>query len=153
MKIPASSMRALHALLNMAVIALLATFLSVHATAQLVSVQFINGRNGKAVKKGERVWVYFDNGKGRQILDLHTDSQRAVQFDAGGATTFQVSAVGFVPCGEQPVGVPARNYSIEDVLKHGLLTKNDCGHLNAEPLRGKLLYFVRPATGWELFKN
>jgi hypothetical protein len=137
----------------MAVIAVLATALSAYATAQLVSVQFISGRSGRVVKKGVRVWVHFDNGKGREILDLRTDSQGVIQFDAGGATTFQVSAVGFVPCGEQPIGVPARNYSVEDVLKHGLLTKNECGTLHSEPLRGRLSYFVRPATWWELFKN
>ena len=151
MKIFASPMRAAYGFL--VVIAVLATSLSVYARAQLVSVQFINGKNGKVVKKGARVWVYFDNGKGRQILDLHTDSQGVVQFDAGGATTFQVSAVGFVPCGEQPIGVPARNYSVEDVLNHGLLTKNECGTVLSEPLRSRLVYFVRPATWWELFKN
>jgi hypothetical protein len=37
--------------------------------------------------------------------------------------------------------------------KTGLLTWNDYGRLNAEPLQGRLLYFVRPATWWEMFEN
>jgi hypothetical protein len=64
-----------------------------------------------------------------------------------------VHVIGAVTCGEQPVGAPWRNYSVAEILSTGLLTQNDCGHRHYEPLRGKLLYFVRRATLWELFKN
>jgi hypothetical protein len=122
------------------------------AWGQPVTVRIINGRNGKPLPK-VRVYIGFDDLKGRQSLDLTTDAQGELQFEANGAKTIQVHPVGEVTCGEQPVGAPYRNYSIEEILKDGLLTKNDCSHISAEPLRGKLLYFVRPATGWELFKN
>ena len=123
------------------------------ANAQSVTVQFLNGRNGKPIPKGVRIWAYFNNETGRHILDLHTDRQGEVQVDTNGAKTFQVSPVGYIPCGEQPVGSPPRDYAIDEILKTGLLTENNCGHVNAEPLRGKLIYFVRPAGWWELFKN
>jgi hypothetical protein len=123
------------------------------ANAQSMKVQLLNGRTGKPISKGRRIWVYFNNSAGRQILDLHTDSQGVIEFETRGAKTFQVSPVGYIPCGEQPVGAPARDYPIDEILENGLLTKDDCGHLNAEPLRGRLLYFVKPASGWELFKN
>jgi hypothetical protein len=123
------------------------------ANAQWVTVQFLNGRNGKPIAKGGRVWVYFNNETGRHILDLHTDGQGEVQFDANGAKTFQVSPVGYIPCGEQPVGSSPRDYAIDEILKTGLLTKNDCGPIKAEPIRRRLLYFARRASWWELFKN
>jgi hypothetical protein len=118
-----------------------------------VTVQFLNGRNGTPIAKGVRIWAYFNNETGRHILDLHTDRQGEVQFDTNGAKTFQVSPVGYIPCGEQPVGSSPRDYAIDEILKTGLLTRNTCGRINAEPLRGRLSYFVRPATWWELFKN
>jgi hypothetical protein len=123
------------------------------AAAQVVTVQFLKGRSGKPIRKGERVWVYLGSENNRRSLDLRTDRQGAIQFDADGADTFEVSVVGYVPCGEQPIGSPAHKYQISDILKSGLLTHNDCGHLNSEPIRGRLLYFVRSATSWELFKG
>ena len=123
------------------------------AKAQSVTVQFLSGRNGRPVAKGVRIWAFFNNESGRHILDLHTDGQGQVEFDANGAKTFQVSPVGYIDCGERPVGSSPRDYAIDEILKAGLLTRNDCGHINAEPLRGRLLYFVRRATWWELFKN
>ena len=128
-------------------------FLGSAADAQSVTVQFLNGRNGKPIAKGVRIWAYFNNETGRHILDLHTDVQGEVQFDTNGAKTFQVSPVGYVPCGEQPVGSSPRDYAIDEILKTGLITRNNCGRINAEPLHGRLSYFVRRATWWELFKN
>jgi hypothetical protein len=136
-----------------ALLLLLTAFFSKATTGQSVRVQFVNGRSGKPIGKGGRIWVYFNNKTGRHIFDLRTDQEGEIQFEADGAETFQVSSVGYVACGEQPVGSPPRDYSIDEVLKTGLLTENDCGRLNTEPLRGRLLYFVRPATWWELFKE
>jgi hypothetical protein len=64
-----------------------------------------------------------------------------------------VHPVGLVGCGEQPKGAPYRKYSIVEILQAGLVTPNDCGRQEAEPIRGKLIYFARPASWWELFKN
>jgi hypothetical protein len=123
------------------------------AAAQQVTVQFLKGRSGKPIRKGERISVYFVTENRRRILDLHTDKQGTVQFDADGAETFEVTAVGYIACGEQPIGAPAHKYPVSEILKSGLLTQNNCGHLNSEPIRGRLQYFVRPASWWELFKG
>jgi hypothetical protein len=122
------------------------------AWCQTVVVQIMNGRSGKPAPK-VRVYIGFDDLKSRQSLDLTTNRQGVIQFETDGAKTFQVHPVGEVACGEQPVGAPSRDYSIEDILKAGILTQNNCGHSTAEARRGRLVYFVRPATGWELFKN
>jgi hypothetical protein len=121
------------------------------ALAQSVVVQILNGRNGKPIPK-VRVWVNFDDQKSRQPLDLKTDRQGEVQFETNGAKTFQVSPVGEIPCREQQFIAPI-DYSIEEILKTGIVTRNDCGHSNPEPSRGRLKYIARPATWWELFKN
>jgi hypothetical protein len=123
------------------------------ACAQLVTVEYLYGRNGKPIEKGERVWVYFNNETGRHIFDVHTDRLGKVQFDTNGAKTFEVTLVGFIGCGEQPLGFPAKDYATDDILKTGLLTKNNCGRMNTEPIRGMLLYFVRRLHWWEWLKD
>jgi len=137
---------------RMTIFVLVSSFVGI-ARADLIRVQFLNGRTGKPIAQGRRIWVYFNNRAGRQIVDLHTDSQGTVQFESDGAKTFQANPVGYLSCGEQPVGSSPRDYPIDEVLKTGLLTRNDCGNLNTEPLRGRLVYFVKPASGWQLFRN
>ena len=67
---------------------------------QPVTVQIVNGRNGKPMAK-VRVYIGFDDLRGRQPLDLTTNRQGEIQFEADGAQTFQVHPVGTVACGEQ----------------------------------------------------
>lgn len=119
---------------------------------QTVVVRLINGRSGKPIAKG-RVYIAFDDLHSGQPLNLTTNREGEIQFDASGATTLQVHPVGMVSCGEQRTGMPMRNYSILRILKTDLVTENHCGRSDAEPLRGRLLYYVRPATEWQLFKN
>jgi len=97
----------------------LAVFPSLNAKAQIISVQFLNGKNGKAIKKGVRIWAYYNNDSGKRIIELHTDQDGEIHFDSNGAKTFQVSPVGYIPCGEQPVGSSARDYAVSDVLTTG----------------------------------
>lgn len=147
------SVHRLCVLLNIALTLIFPFLFSIPAAAQLVSVMFVNGRSGKPIKKGTRVWVYFNDKRGRENFDLHTGNDGSVRFDVNGAGTFQVSAVGFIPCGEQPVGTPARDYPVSEILERGLLTKNECGNMVFEARQGRLIYFVRPASWWELFKG
>lgn len=106
--------------------ALMVCAFSSSAWSQTVVVQIINGRNGKPVPKA-RVYVGFDDLRSRQTLDLTTDRQGLIQFETNGAKTFQIHPVGEVACGEQPVGAPSRDYSIDQILREGVLTQNDCG--------------------------
>ena len=120
------------------------------AIAQSVVVQILNGRNGKPISK-IRVWVSFDDERGKQLLDLKTDRQGEVQFETNGSKTFQLSPVGVVPCREQQLTSQV-DYSTEEILKEGIITRNDCSQSSPAPLRGRLIYIARPATWWELFK-
>jgi hypothetical protein len=122
------------------------------ASSQTVTVQLVNGRNGKPLAN-VKVQIGFDDLKGRQPLILNSNRNGEVQFETDGSKTYEVHPVGLVACGEQPIGVPFRQYSITDTLKTGLLTQNNCGRINSEPFRGRLLYFGRHATWWELLKN
>ena len=118
---------------------------------QTVTVRLINGRNGKPLSRVKTA-IGFDNDKNRQFIILYSDLNGELHFEADQSRTIYVHPIGVIDCGEQPVGAPDPNYSIAEILKNGLLTRNNCGKGNYEPLRGKLLYFGRRASWWEMFK-
>jgi len=123
------------------------------ASAQNVSVQFLQGKNGKPVGPGKGIYVAFQSGPIRSILNLHTDYQGVVQFDVEGAKTFRVAPFGYVTCGEQAFHAPLKDYSVDDVVNDGLLTRNNCGTFDSQPQPGRLLYFVKKESSSETFKN
>ena len=122
------------------------------ASAQPIIVKVLNGKNRKPQSK-IRVYIVLGDPKAGHTLDLKTDREGAIQFEAGDIKTFQVRPVGEVACGEQPIGSPTRDYSVEETAKSGIVTANDCGHFTPEPIRGQLTYLVRPAGVSELFRN
>jgi len=121
-------------------------------SAQTVVVKLQDGHNRKA-KAHIPVHIILGDPRAQHSLDLKTDAEGKLHFNADGATTFQVRPVGVVACGEQPIGAPTRNYSVTDVLTHGVVTKNECGDFRPEPVRGQIIYLVRSATWSELFRN
>jgi hypothetical protein len=138
---------------RVAVIILAACGLGSVVAAQSVTVQFVNGKNGKPVGNGKRIYVAFQNGPIRTILNLHTDNEGAVQFDVEGAKTFRVAPIGYVTCGEQAVDAPLKDYSVDDVVNDGLVTRNNCGTFDSQPQPGRMLYFVKKESPSESFKN
>jgi hypothetical protein len=122
------------------------------ASAQTVVVKLLDGHNRKP-KAHFRVYIVLGVPRAQHSLDLKTDREGEVHFDASGLATFQVRPVGVVACGEQPIGTRTRDYSVADVLAHGIVTKNECGDFHPEPLRGQIIYLVRSATWSELFRN
>ena len=129
-----------------------ACVLSSVASAQSIVVKVLSGKNRKP-QSHIRVYVVLGDPKAGHTLDLKTDREGAIHFEAGDTKTFQVRPVGEVACGEQPIGSPNRDYSVEETVKSGIVTANDCGHFAPEPVRGQLIYLVRPASLSELFHN
>jgi hypothetical protein len=122
------------------------------AYAQSISVRLLDGKTGKPKSKF-RVYIVLGNPKLQHTLDLSSDQHGYVRFNSGTEKTFQVRAVGVVTCGEQPLGVPLRDYSVDEVFRNGLVTVNDCGHLVPEAIRRQLTFLVRNATMTDLFRN
>ncbi len=121
-------------------------------TAQVVVVQLLNGKTGKPISNN-RMIVLFPSETSRQSLDLTTNRDGEIRFESFGERMFRVTPMFQVACGEQVLGGPQAAYSVDEILKNGMVTKNTCGHLNVETIRGRLLYFVRPIHWWELFKQ
>src|SRR5579859_5081776 len=113
--------------------------------AQQIVLQVVDGRKDKPISNA-KLYVSFPTEANRKVLQLSTNSNGTVAFDADGVSEFQIHPVALVTCGEQRRGEQPKNYSVNEVMNIGVTTTNDCGRSGREPLRGKLVIFVRPAN-------
>lgn len=56
----------------------------------------------------------------------------------------------YVPCWG---GRPVTDFSTEDILQHGVVAANTCGKATASPKPGHLVFFVRPPTNREAWRQ
>lgn len=120
--------------------------------AQLITVQLLDGKSGKPIAKA-RVDISLGDDKASHVLELTTNSQGEVQFEASGAQTFEVHQIGFASCDEQPPGSKPRDYMVEKIIEAGLVSANRCGRIRGERKKGLLLFFVRHGTWGEWLKQ
>jgi hypothetical protein len=122
------------------------------ASGQPVAVQLLNGKTRKPLK-GYRVYILLGDPRAQNRLHLKTDRDGKIRFEAGSEDTFQVRPVGTVVC-TKPASSPTDiNFSVAEVIAHGVVTPNDCGSFNPEPLRGQVTFLTRSASGMDLFRN
>jgi len=121
-------------------------------SAQSITLQLLNGKNGKPITKA-KVYISFSDDQTRKAIELTTDHRGEVQFDAGGSKTFQVHQIGYATCDEQPVGSQPRTYPVDRILKMGQVSANDCSRARLQPEPGRLVFFVRHGTWGEWLKQ
>jgi hypothetical protein len=117
------------------------------APASMITVQIVDGRNGKPLAKVP-VYINVDQDKQSRFPRFTTDQRGELQFNDRDAKVFGVFTTGIVFCGVSPV-----EYSIADTLATGLVSANGCGSSKMEAQRGRLILFARRATWLELFRN
>ena len=113
--------------------------------AQSITVQLLNGKNGKPIAKVS-VYISFSEDPARKTLHFTTDSRGEIQFAVNGSKTFQVNQIGYATCDEQPLGAQPRAYPIDRILDTGLVSANNCGHTRVQPEPGRLVFFLRHGT-------
>jgi hypothetical protein len=122
------------------------------ASGQPVAVQLLNEKNRKPLK-GYRVYVLLGDPRAQHMLDLKTDHDGKVRFDTSGEATFQVRPIGTIACTKPATSPPDINFSVAEVIAHGVVTPNNCGSFDPEPLRGQVTFLTRSAPGLDLFRN
>ena len=121
------------------------------ASGETITVQLLNGKSRK-VLKGHLVTIILGDPHKQHALDLKTDRDGRVRFETNGEGSFQVRPIGLIPC-STPASVGANiNYSVSEVSAHGIVTSNDCGTFNPEPMRGQVTVLARPASTLDLFR-
>lgn len=122
------------------------------ASGQPVAVQLLNGKTRKPLK-GYRVYILLGDPRAQHRLDLKTDHDGRVHFDTSAEDTFQVRPVGTIACTKPATSPSDINFSVAEVIAHGVVTPNDCGSFDPEPLRGQVTFLTRSASGIDLFRN
>lgn len=147
--------------------------------AQTIQIKLVNGRNGSPFAGTcVNVWVGNErkdalaiptdkNGIARLTLtgndsevDLHNIwkgcgafgiKDPVVKFDS----SLRVNA-GYVLCQSQVPDyswLATSNFSVDQVIRLGIVTPNSCGRITASPKPGDLTIFVRPLNWWEKLKQ
>ena len=124
---------------------------SASASGQHIAVQLLNGKTRRPLK-GYKVYILLGDPHMQHRLDLKTDRNGTVHFDTSGENTFQVRPVGTTSC-SKPTSTSDIDFSVAEVVAHGVVTPNDCGNVNPEPLRGQVTFLTRSASGMDLFRN
>ncbi len=148
-------------------------------TDQIITIKLVNGKNGHAMS-GRCVNVWVGNQRkdamaipvdkeGVASLTLtHNDAEVNTEKRSSSCGMFGVVApvvkyadtirvnVGYVLC-ETPKSdyswLAIKSFPTEQVMQHGVVTRNTCGPATASAKPGELILFVRPLTLWEVFKQ
>jgi hypothetical protein len=150
--------------------------------AQEIHVKVLNGRNGKPItNECLNVWtgtwhgahlVAVTNKEGVAVLRLTDSEIQAENACPGwptqasrrpGADGITVNGDRYVGCqeyGKITPGEPPTNpvttmpsYPIKKILESGVSSSNTCGKFRAEPKPGELIFYVRPRSFLEKWKQ
>ena len=123
------------------------------AAAKQVKIRVVDGRNDKPLK-GVTVDIWF----GRKAVP---PPSQVTSSDDGTALVIIPDPIDTVLIGAQLVGdcrrLPGSNknyiennaYGVDDILRTGIVTQNNCGRRKDELIKGVLVYYVTPLHWWE----
>jgi hypothetical protein len=120
---------------------------SAPASVEPLKIRVVDGRNGKPItNETVQVWI---NRKEGDALQLPTDKEGIARLDVSRDSRILVASNRYFDCRPFHKEEPRPVYSVSEILKSGVATRNTCGKLNLEAGRGELLFFVRPFHWWE----
>jgi hypothetical protein len=145
--------RALLALRKFGVVAVMAgAGLTAMAQESRIVVHALNGKNGKPIAN-EHLVIFTgasaeDVREHKNHIELRTDAKGTalLSVDDRATSHIQVWVDWHVLCQEAP---NSKSYSLEDILKRGLTTPNNCGRVEQAVAPKHLVVFARPAHFWE----
>jgi hypothetical protein len=121
------------------------------AQSTTVRIRFADGKSGKPLHL-----KYYDQGTGAvaagnyKVDNVDGDSL-IVTFNNVSTIAFRSDA--YEPCDAKGKHAPRPQYSLQDIVDHGVVSSNYCGHAHAQPALGELLIYSRRDHWWEVSKN
>jgi hypothetical protein len=130
--------------------ALLVAITANSLSAEVIRIHVIDGRNGKTITDEHlNLWINMRKGDSR-VLVPGPDGIAELDLPAG--SSIDVATNLYVDCRPYQKGVPSPMYSVDEIKRYGIATKNTCGKLGSEARQGELLFFVRPIHWWEAMR-
>jgi len=127
------------------------TITTVSLGAETIRIHVEDGRNGKTITDEHvQVWI---NGRRGNALNLIPGRDGIAVLEAPAGSSIEIESNFYEDCRPFEKGGPRPTYSVDEIKRDGIATRNTCSKLNSEARRGELLFFVRPIRGWEGMKR
>jgi hypothetical protein len=121
-----------------------------------IVIQVLNGKNGQPIAN-EHLVVFTgasveDVKEQKNHVEVRTDAkgEALLSVDTLATSHIQVWVDWHVPCQEVP---NSKSYSVEDILKNGSSTSNNCGPVKHPLSPNHFVVFARPAHFWEKMRQ
>jgi hypothetical protein len=121
------------------------------ATAAQITIKVFNGHNGKPLK-GTTVDIWF----GKKALPSPTQVTTGNDGSAfltvhDPIETILVAGQGVGDCraGKRKDYIEGNVYSVQDILRTGVVAQNTCGKTRNQTTPGVLVFYLRPLHWWE----
>ena len=149
--------RGLEALCRFSIVAVMtAVGLACMAQENNIVIHAVNGKNGKPLAN-EHLVIFTgasaeDVREHKNHVELLTDAKGTALLPLAGNATSQIQVWldWHVLCQETP---NSRSYSVEDIVKTGLTSPNNCGSVVQGVSPNQLFVFARPAHFWEKIRQ
>ena len=119
-----------------------------------IVVRLLNGKNGRPLRN-EYPSIWLGNASG---INPKTDANGQITVDISRVQPRTVRVLGnyYVDCrprGRDKLATMNVSYSLDEIIAKGIVTENDCGKSQVDPIPGVLVLYLRPMTfieKWEL---
>lgn len=123
------------------------------ANAQTITIRLLDAKSGKPMKN-ENVTVKWDkdfkssevsvNDVGTGTVQIPNDAKEFVML-AGPRKGDEPNRVAYINCNGQSPSV----FSVADVMNHGIVPKNICGHANVVSHPDEIVFWARRRPFWD----
>ena len=120
--------------------------------AQEIRIRVLDGRNGHPIGD-ERVNVLFDAERSARLVSTDRSGVAVVNVGSDQVDQIRITGDNYVPCQPHPKDSPFLSYSAKEVLRSGVASLNLCGKIEVSPKPGELIFFVRPRSFLERFRQ
>jgi len=125
---------------------------------QNIVLHVLNGKNGKPISR-EHLLIYLgtsadDVRLGKKLVNLETDDSGLATLSLGSNPESLIKVwVDHFKTLCQKDSPNKTNFSIQEILKTGLSTPNNCGKVKANPTPKHFFVFVRSYSFWEKLRS
>lgn len=121
--------------------------------AQTLTIRLLNAKSGKGIGK-KKVTIKWDknfrssevlmNSDGVGHIDVPSDAKQFI-IVAGPRVGEDSYRIAYRDCSE----LPAALIEVSEVMQNGLVPQNNCGHQNAIPRPGEIVFWALPLPFWK----
>jgi len=120
---------------------------------QSIRIRVVDGRTGKPIASNA-LTIDAGTDSGWYGEDFHTSADGIYDVVLrNDQVPFAVYDSAHYRCDSIKENDPKALYNLRNVLNYGAVSANVCGNAHAQPVKGEILIYVRPAHFWERIRD